>query len=689
MQKQRRYQPRPKKQEPLLRWGEIDLPLLENVGIYARQSTVMQVRTKTNSGEMQTDDLIAFAYRLGWAEGQIILYAENRREDGSLKHASGTLRIDQREGLRALVERIERDEIKAVIVFLEDRLFRDETGIQYNTFIKICKEHNCFVITPHMTYDFHNRYHVKIFRDKCEQAADYLSEYITLRLHGARERAARKGFYDGRTISVGFIVDRRATVLVDGQEATNPTYKKVIPYEPHAKVVRSIFKRFALLGGRFLELWRELSQIPVLFPEFDATVDPRTKARFGLRKVNGGYHLSPSGLMLLLTNVIYIGWWMVQGEIVSKNNHPAIVEDDVFWLVFYKLSGYTPEGEEIKAGRSPVRYHRMGGKPPIALLKGVIGTEFSGDTVYVVPGREKWCYGVCAMKNAIPQYTTTVTVDDIDNLFVDKLLEHMDETTDFSFYQQAADQIQAEIDAECVGISSQLALIEDQCQGLRLSLRKKDLKPEVREALEEDLAVLLQQRKLLTEKLNPEQKLRKIEVLRGYNDLVEACAEHWDKLSVEGRIALIDALTHKVLLDRVAPHFLRLAIHWIHPAWQADTAFVFRVDGEREIWTDAENEIIGEHYPTAAYEALLEKLPNRSWNGIKRQAERLGVHRAQRGGKYTTFPKGLSLQDWQFMNEHDIAVSQIQCQEGEETPILKRPIWSARHTSSHGHSEYA
>src|SRR6266851_8420283 len=688
MQKQRRYQPRPKKQEQPLRWGEIDLPILENVGIYARQSTVMQVRTKTNSGEMQTDDLVLFACRLGWSEGQIILYAENRREDGTLKSASGRLRIDQREGLRALVERIERDEIKAVIVFLEDRLFRDETGIQYNTFMQICKQHNCLVITPQMTYDFHNPYHIKIFRDKCEKAADYLREYVSLRLHGARERAARRGLYDGRSVPVGFIVDRRPTIIVDGREGQNPTYKKFIPYEPHAKVVRQLFKRFTLLGGRFLELWRELALLPVLFPEFDASVDPRTIARFGLKKVNGGYHISPSGLLLLLTNVIYIGWWMLHGEVVSKNNHPALVDEDVFWLAFHRLSGYTPEGEEITNGKLPVRYHRMGGKPPIALLKNVISTEFSGDTVYVVPGRAKWCYGICTFKDALPQYHTTVTVADIDNLFVDKLLEHMDETEDFSFYQQAADQIQAEIDAECVGINAQLVLIDNQCQGLRLSLRKKDLNPAVREALEADLAGILQQRKLLTEKRNPEQKIRQIEVLRGYNDLVEACAEHWDKLSVEGRIALIDALTEKVQLDRVAPHFLRLYIHWKHPAWQADTALVFRVDGEREAWTGEENEIIGEYYPTASFETLLEKLPNRSWNGIKRQAERLGVFREKRGGKYTALPKGLSREDWHFMQEQGIALSQIQRQEGEETPILKRPIWSARHISNRSRSGY-
>jgi hypothetical protein len=283
-------------------------------------------------------------------------------------------------------------------------------------------------------------------------------------------------------------------------------------------------------------------------------------------------------------------------------------------------------------------------------------------------------YAICTLKDCMLQYNTTVMMDAIDNLFVDKLLERMDETTDFSFYQQAANQIQADIDAECVSVNSQLALIEDQTQGLRLSLRKKDLKLEVRTALEEDLAHLLTQKRLLLEKQNPKQKLEQIQVLRGYNDLVEACAEHWDKLSVEGRIALINALTDKVLLDRVAPHFLRLVIHWKHPAWGVDSAFVFRVDGERELWTPEEDELVAAYYPTATYQMLLEKLPNRSWNGIKKEAQHVGVIKAKWGGGTKPFPDYLSLHDWQFMQEQGITLAELGV--GEVGSHLKRAIWS-------------
>ena len=84
--------------------------------------------------------------------------------------------------IRDRVEHIESDEIKAVIVFMEDRLFRDETQIEVNKFILICQEHNTLVITSYMTYDFRNSYHRKQFRWKCAQAADFLRDHVKARL---------------------------------------------------------------------------------------------------------------------------------------------------------------------------------------------------------------------------------------------------------------------------------------------------------------------------------------------------------------------------------------------------------------------------------------------------------------------------------------------------------------------------
>src|SRR5712691_8203823 len=131
------------------------LPVDAMWGIYARQSTPAQVLKNIQSGEMQTDDLLRWLVERGVREGKISLF------DADLG-VSGTLRIDQRTGLQELVARIEANEIKAVLVYQVSRLFRDETGVQYNVFANICKQHNCLLITSDgMIFNFNNPMHLK------------------------------------------------------------------------------------------------------------------------------------------------------------------------------------------------------------------------------------------------------------------------------------------------------------------------------------------------------------------------------------------------------------------------------------------------------------------------------------------------------------------------------------------------
>src|SRR5436190_17835177 len=120
------FKPKPKKEDPENVWNVV-LPIDAFWGIYARQSTQAQVLHHIQSTEMQTDDLIQWLVIRGVQEGMIELF------DADLG-VSGTKRIDERTGLQELVEKIKQGKIKAVLVFQISRLFRDETGVQYNVF---------------------------------------------------------------------------------------------------------------------------------------------------------------------------------------------------------------------------------------------------------------------------------------------------------------------------------------------------------------------------------------------------------------------------------------------------------------------------------------------------------------------------------------------------------------------------
>src|SRR6266566_5134419 len=245
------------------------LQIEQLLAIYARQSTKEQVIKNREAYDQQTIGLVGQALDLGWVKDHILVYIENKRKDGKWVSASGRLRIDQREGLQALTERIERDEVKTVLVWAVDRLFRDEDMIQPAVFAKACKEHHCLIITTDDLFDFNNprKDDRKRFLEAAQAAADYVTKHVKDRMLPARAQLSLRGIADSRKISIGFIVVDRQRYLADGSE--NPNYRRLVVYEPHAKVVRQLFRRYRELGGNLWALYREIDGDPCVFDFFE------------------------------------------------------------------------------------------------------------------------------------------------------------------------------------------------------------------------------------------------------------------------------------------------------------------------------------------------------------------------------------------------------------------------------------
>jgi DNA invertase Pin-like site-specific DNA recombinase len=253
--KRRSFQPPQQKTVQEDMWSS-SFPIDVMWGIYARQSTPAQVLKNFESTEMQTDDLIQYLVERGVKDEKWQLF------DADLG-LSGTLPIDKRTGLQELVEGIKAGIIKAVLVYQISRLFRDDTGVEYNTFAKICREHDCILVTADgMVFNFNNRMHVKMFRFLAEYAAEYIPQQIGL-LQAARLRKARRGLF------VGFGYPSRGYVVDYNKE--NKTYKKYILYPPHQEAVVNLFDRFYVLDGDLTQLCREIEAMPYVFKSFDAS----------------------------------------------------------------------------------------------------------------------------------------------------------------------------------------------------------------------------------------------------------------------------------------------------------------------------------------------------------------------------------------------------------------------------------
>jgi hypothetical protein len=204
-----------------------------------------------------------------------------------------------------------------------------------------------------------------------------------------------------------------------------------------------------------------------------------------------------------------------------------------------------------------------------ALLKDVIGTQTLG-AVYVVGGTngKAWYYGLHDREaDLLVEYHTGVKVPELDDIFVSKLLERLEQTKDFSHYQQYAAEEQRLAELECTSIQEQLREIDRQISGLLASLT---LPPDVldqvaRAALARKHADLLLQREALEQKLNTSHYADHVRELLEYHELVQKLAPQWPHLPFSDRKALVNALVDQVLIDPMAPHWLRLVIKWSDP----------------------------------------------------------------------------------------------------------------------------
>jgi DNA invertase Pin-like site-specific DNA recombinase len=255
------------------------------------------------------DDLVTFAKTLGFSDEHIVLIDEV-----------------QCPMFAGICKEIQENGVKVLLIQREEDLFRGTEGTDVSQFIALCQQYGVCVITPKEVYHFTNNVDCMRFRLQVEQT-QYIIQYMTAHLLNHKQRVALAGYYDGRPVPVGYIVDRRRSV----NSQPNPTYKKLIPYEPHAEIIRYLFHQYVECSGDIDNLCRQLPSIPVMFPLFAEWVDPLNVSKILLKQEDNGYVLTRDGLARLLRdpNPVYIGIWVYKDNNLT-NNHEAIVPLEIF-----------------------------------------------------------------------------------------------------------------------------------------------------------------------------------------------------------------------------------------------------------------------------------------------------------------------------------------------------------------------
>jgi DNA invertase Pin-like site-specific DNA recombinase len=280
--------------------------------IYVRQSSMAQVEQNIHSFEAQTEKFIDYFRNMG-CTGQITIIPDD-------EGVSGTVDIHKRVGMSKLMKLIEQEQVGWIAAVHVNRFTRDKYGIDPGILIQACEKHNVWVATLRMNFNFRDDYSQRVFKIEAEEAARHL-EWMKLILGGGKRAASDRGYYDGRTLAPGYIVDR-----------SDEKRKKLTPYLPHVIGTQWVFQRFFELDGEFWRLRREVHEKDYLYPPFEAWVEKENVKKFAVKQITEGpfagyYKPTETGLRYMLTNPVYIGWWIPLDGGVVYNNHEPLVSD--------------------------------------------------------------------------------------------------------------------------------------------------------------------------------------------------------------------------------------------------------------------------------------------------------------------------------------------------------------------------
>lgn len=613
---------------------EETLPTHLPIAVYYRQSSDHQIGNQ--STYMQQEDLPEMLVARGWKRENIIMISD----DAGI---SGTKSFDERKGARRLVRLIQNKEIGAVCVIDVSRLTRDEWGIDANVYIKMCATAEVVTVTPSWTFVFHGRsanFHIRQFRHQAEYAAEHITYHIRERLIPAKARKHRNGEYiGGSRVPLGFCISDK---------------DKFTPFPPYADYIRMYFQIILDCHGNMAEVLRRIIDGNLYLPRYDspdvlAELPPGCKlviskqnADHDRRRImqwtERGYVPTREVLTRMATNVVYLGWWVVKGEIISKDNHSPIVDSVLFWDVYNLINPYSATG-----GANPnfnPHGHRLRkrtgkeGRSERPLLHGLIyhesdiGKRLKAQTVW---DKDAGTYNFHVSKMEqidFPVYEWQKQYYIIEHPILDMLKARIDSTraeeiqdADTSYRQRREEQLSLlrmkrhEIEASIDTAIGNIALVTD--HSLIPHLQK------VVQGLKDQLASVKAQIAELDADTNVTEQLIALK------NQIAVFSEQWDTLTYAQRLKAVQLYVDHIVTRWVGKD-LRIEVIWADAYHHDGTTYMdattFMINGRRGTngWLQSELDTLRDCIERGVSRPeLLAALPKRTLGAIRFQAHRM------------------------------------------------------------------
>lgn len=628
--------------------------------IYVRQSTVVQIQRNLHSFEMQTNEFMEH-FRNRGVTGKIEIITDDEGK-------SGTLDIHKRSGLSRTVRLIEGEELLEderigwVAAVNVSRLTRDQWLIVPGELMRACYEHNVWISTLRMDFNFQDEYCRRVFMMEAEEAARHL-KWMKEVLGGGLQTASNRGTYDGRDMHPGYIIDYREHLA---GYAINPQYKKFRVYESHAEKSQWLYERYFELDGNFPALCREVEAMHPFYPPFDRIqVHSKNLSEFTGRKTmtEQGYTPSAHGLLGILTNPVYIGWWIPRNGGLIENHHDALVSEELFTYAHKRLSTHDLAGNRVK----PVGKTRNGTAE--ALLKKLIEGPDGSQFYAFLASRGYLVYRGRKYNTLTREEYLSVEVAHIDRIFLDKFFERLSEWSrcgELAEWREREKQAYTSHEEHNKGIRKSIKQAHARRQEMMNILSDPEV-PKTKQmqidyanqiaGLEGKIAELESELKIIPEEEDTV-------TLYKIWDLIPALKQHWDKLPFDDRMMVIGAFTRRVVISTPSLGWLKMEIEW--KIGEKDIMHQRRVTNGKT-WTEEEDAIIRELWPTGDGGEILNRLPSRSYGAIKKRAQDVGVRREKKGGSVRLGEYfDISIQDRHYAEEHQLDT------------VSKKPQWLVR-----------
>ena len=595
----RRVRPKPESGPP-----SVQLLCQRIAFIYQRLSTTEQKKNSRYSLERQ-DDLERMAREDGYPDS--LIYVE-RRDLG----ISGTKGQDEREGLAYLISLIEQGKVESVYVIEISRISRDQTLITGLQFGELCREHGIIIVTPTMRLNLRDEMHMRMYRYEIDRAAEELKS-IRFRMQGAKDMKAKHGYAVGGSVPSGYIIDNEER-LPNG--SPNPNFQKYKIYEPHTEIVRLLFRMMARPGAHYKSVSLECKNKGIVFPKFpdellaikgNATSFVQTK-----KDANGNYPITRKRVESIVTNPAYIGWFIWSGQVISKENHPPIIDEETFWAVQRK--------SKVKGVKRTEFFDPM---PLAGLLYCAMHTpprRMIGSNSKIF-GKRRYLCNDTDHEETCATFTAYMLEDPIAELIIsqcsfpgytDQVLQQLTTEHEAAKEKAAANKREYQrIMAELANLEANLTRTTDRAQvDFMLNLVSQKL------ARKEELTRVENQ---------PMGKVLSAIEVQTVQDFLTNLDTGWDKMTDEAKNIFLSLMLERVDITHDAATIVA-SVTWRTGLQQTIEIERPLVDTRRD-WTEQEDSIIRTKYPSSSQLELRALLPGRTWGAICRRGSQLGIDR--------------------------------------------------------------